>query len=176
EQPRRKISVGQYAFAASCVLIALVLGRGLRGTRLGELESFLPPPEGAVTSGTASVRGELPWMVNDYAGGLARAKAEGKMVLIDFTGYTCTNCRWMEANMFPRTEITHEMEKYVRVRLYTDGQGELYRTQQKFELDKFGTVALPYYAIVDAEGNTQAQFLGMTRSSDEYLTFLRVNR
>lgn len=176
ELPRRRIARGQYVLAAACVLIAVMLSRGLRGTRLGELESFLPPPEGAVTSGTASVAGELPWMVNDYAGGLARAKAEGKMVLIDFTGYTCTNCRWMEANMFPRAEITREMEKYVRVRLYTDGQGELYRTQQKLELDKFGTVALPYYAIVDADGNTQSQFLGMTRSSDEYLTFLRISR
>lgn len=176
ERPRRRIARTQYVLAIACVLIALTLGRGLRGNRLGELESFLPPPEGAVTSGTASVNGELPWMVNDYDAGLKRAKAEGKLLLIDFTGYTCTNCRWMEANMFPRAEITREMEKFVRVRLYTDGQGELYRTQQKLELDKFGTVALPFYAVVDADGNAQSQFLGMTRSSEEYLTFLRVGR
>ena len=176
KRPRPRIAPLQHVFALSCLVIAFVLGRGLSGGRLGELESFLPPPEGAVTSGTARVNGELSWMVNDYAAGLARAKAENKLVLIDFTGYTCTNCRWMEANMFPRAEITKEMERFVRVRLYTDGQGELYRTQQQFELDKFGTVALPYYAIVDANGNTQSQFLGMTRSSDEYLTFLRVGQ
>ncbi|MEP6834558.1 MAG: cytochrome c biogenesis protein CcdA, partial [Gemmatimonas sp.] len=172
-RPRARTGPISYGFAVACIAIAFVLSRGLRGGRLGELESFLPPPEGAVTAGTASVAGELSWMVNDYAAGLARAKAENKLVLLDFTGYTCTNCRWMEANMFPRAEITKEMERFVRVRLYTDGQGELYQTQQKLELDKFGTVALPYYAIVDAEGNTQSQFLGMTRSSDEYLTFLR---
>ena len=176
KKPRSTIGMGQYVLAIGCVVIAVALGRGLRGARLGELESFLPPPEGAVTSGIASVSGELPWMVNDYAGGLARAEAEGKMVLIDFTGYTCTNCRWMEANMFPRPEITSEMEKFVRVRLYTDGQGERYRMQQQFELEKFGTVALPYYAIVDANGDTQSQFLGMTRSSAEYLAFLKVGR
>ena len=176
ERPRPRTGLVAYGFALACVAIALVLGRGIRGGRLGELESFLPPPEGAVTAGTASVEGELSWMVNDYAAGLARAKAENKLVLIDFTGYTCTNCRWMEANMFPRAAITKEMERFVRVRLYTDGQGELYRTQQKLELDKFGTVALPYYAIVDSEGNTKSQFLGMTRSSDEYLTFLRVGQ
>ncbi|MEO7361705.1 MAG: cytochrome c biogenesis protein CcdA [Gemmatimonadaceae bacterium] len=175
-RPRPRIGPLQYGFAVACIAIALVLGRGLRGGRLGELESFLPPPEGAVTAGIAAVNGELSWMVNDYAAGLARAKAENKWVLIDFTGYTCTNCRWMEANMFPRAEITKEMERFVRVRLYTDGQGELYRTQQKFELDKFGTVALPYYAIVDSEGNTKSQFLGMTRSSDEFLTFLRAGQ
>jgi thiol:disulfide interchange protein DsbD len=112
-------------------------------------------------------------MVNDYRGGLARAKAEHKLVLVDFTGYTCTNCRWMEANMFPRPEISREMAKFVRVRLYTDGQGELYRTQQKMELEKFGTVALPYYAVFDSLGTPQAEFLGMTRSSEEFLQFLR---
>lgn len=175
-RPRPRTGPWQYGVAVACIAIAFVLGRGIRGGRLGELESFLPPPEGAVTAGIASVDGELSWMVNDYAASLARAKSENKWVLIDFTGYTCTNCRWMEANMFPRAEITKEMERFVRVRLYTDGQGELYRTQQKLELDKFGTVALPYYAIVDSEGHTKSQFLGMTRSSDEYLTFLRVGQ
>lgn len=171
--PTRRTSPVAWTLAAVCIVAAVVLGRGIRGARLGELESFLPPPEGAVTHGTASVEGELPWMVNDYAGGLARAKAEHKSLLIDFTGYTCTNCRWMEANMFPRAEITRELEGFVRVRLYTDGQGELYRAQQKMELDKFGTVALPFYAVVDTLGNTRSQFLGMTRSSEEYLAFLR---
>jgi len=173
EQPRRPIARTQQMVALCCVAMAILLGRGLRGARMGELESFLPPPEGAVTQGTASVNGELSWMVNDYAGALVRAAAENKAVLIDFTGYTCTNCRWMEANMFPRAEISRELERFVRVRLYTDGQGELYRAQQQMELDKFGTVALPFYAIVDSLGNTTAQFLGMTRSSAEYLTFLR---
>ena len=168
----RRVTIVTYALAAACMLVAVALGRGLRGARLGELESFLPPPEGAVTHGTASVAGELPWMVNDYAGGLARAKAEHKLVLIDFTGYTCTNCRWMEANMFPRPEIAKALDQFVRVRLYTDGQGELYRAQQKLELDRYGTVALPFYALVDSLGTPRAQFLGMTRSSDEYLTFL----
>ncbi len=172
-RPRPRIAVVQQVVAVSCLAAAVWLGRGVGGARLGELESFLPPPEGAVTSGTATVEGELPWMVNDLPAALAQAKREQKRVLVDFTGYTCTNCRWMEANMFPRPEITRELERFVRVRLYTDGQGDLYRQQQQLELDLFGTVALPYYAIMDTLGTPQAQFLGMTRSSEEYLTFLR---
>ena len=31
-------------------------------------------------------------------------------MLVDFTGYTCTNCRWMEANMFVLPEVKAEME------------------------------------------------------------------
>ncbi|MGC4072577.1 MAG: DUF255 domain-containing protein [Nibricoccus sp.] len=37
--------------------------------------------------------------------GAAKAKAENKLVFVSFTGYACTNCHWMKANMFPRPEI-----------------------------------------------------------------------
>ena len=160
------------ALALATLAVAVYLGRGLTGRRIGELESFLPPPEGGVTSGTTSVPGELSWLVNDYDAGLARARAEHKQMLVDFTGYTCTNCRWMEANMFPRPEVTRELARFVRVRLYTDGQGELYQRQQRMEQEKLGTVALPYYAIVDSLGDVKAQFLGMTRNTDEFVQFL----
>ena len=163
-------------FAAIALAITAYLGLGLGGRRMGELESFLPPPEGAVASGETSVNGELSWMVNDYEGGLARARTEHKQVLIDFTGYTCTNCRWMEANMFPRPEVVRELSRFVRVRLYTDGQGELYQRQQKMEQDKLGTVALPYYAIVDSLGNVTARFLGMTRNVAEFVQFLSAGK
>ncbi len=97
-------------------------------------------------------------------------------MLVDFTGYTCTNCRWMEANMFPKADVTRELTRFVRVRLYTDGRGELYQRQQRMEQEKLGTVALPYYAIVDSLGDVQAQFLGMTRNTDEFVQFLSRGR
>lgn len=159
--------------ALATLVLAVYLGRGLTGRRMGELESFLPPIEGGVTGGTTSVPGELSWLVNDYEGGLSRARAEHKQVLVDFTGYTCTNCRWMEANMFPRQEVSSELERFVRVRLYTDGQGEVYERQQQMEQDKLGTVALPYYMIVDSVGVVRGQFLGMTRNAGEFVQFLR---
>ena len=159
-------------FIPALVAGALVawLATGLAGKRLGELEPFLPPA-GTNADGVAN-GDELSWMLDDYEGALARAKIENKLVLIDFTGYTCTNCRWMEANMFPRDDVARELEKFVRVRLFTDGRDESNVRQQKFQEEKFNTVALPLYAIVDASGVTRSQFLGMTRSSDEFIAFL----
>jgi thiol:disulfide interchange protein DsbD len=145
------------------------LGTGVGGRRLGELDSFLPPATTA--SGTRSA-GELDWLVDDYDAALAGARRSGLPVLIDFTGYTCTNCRWMEANMFPRPDVTKELEHFVRVRLFTDGQSELNRQQQAFEQERFGTVALPLYAVVDDRGETRATFLGMTRDAAEFIEFL----
>jgi thiol:disulfide interchange protein DsbD len=175
-QPRSRLTPARMLAALVPLTVAAYVARGLGGRRLGELESFVPPPEGAVTSGMTSVRGELPWLVNDYDGGLARARVEHKQVMVDFTGYTCTNCRWMEANMFPRDEVKRELGRFVRVRLYTDGQGELYQRQQRMEQEKLGTVALPYYVIVDTLGAVKAQFLGMTRNRDEFVQFLSRGR
>ena len=113
------------------------------------------------------------WIINDYDAALAEAKQSGRPVLIDFTGYTCTNCRWMEANMFPRPDVSRELARYVRVRLYTDGQGELYQRYQQLEQTMFGTVALPYYAVLRSDGTPVVAFGGLTRDSAEYVNFLR---
>ncbi|MGH7592548.1 MAG: protein-disulfide reductase DsbD family protein, partial [Gemmatimonadales bacterium] len=138
-QPVHRPNALRLALALAILALAAFIGRGLSGRRLGEIEAFLPPPEGAVTSGTTAVRGELSWLVNDYDGGLARARSEKKQMMVDFTGYTCTNCRWMEANMFPRADVTQALARFVRVRLYTDGQGELYQRQQRIEQEKLNT-------------------------------------
>jgi thiol:disulfide interchange protein DsbD len=153
---------------AAGVALALWLGGGLAGRRLGELEAFLPPADLAGAHG-----GELPWIINDYEAALAQAKQENRPLLVDFTGYTCTNCRWMEANMFTRPEVTRELARYVRARLYTDGRGEIYKRYQQMEERLFGTVALPYYAVFGPDGQPKVAFGGLTRSAEEFLVFLR---
>ncbi len=157
--------------AAVALVIAATLLPGLFGRRLGELDAFLPPLASPRTN-TAASNDELPWILNDYAGALAQARAGGTPVLVDFTGYTCTNCRWMEANMFPRDDVKRALGRFVRMRLYTDGLGEPYTSQQTLEQRLFGTVALPLYAIHDSTGRPRATFLGMTRDTREFLEFL----
>jgi thiol:disulfide interchange protein len=152
--------------AATC---AIWLATGLFGRRLGELEAFLPPADLAAMAPD----GELPWIVNDYDAALAAGSQENRPLLIDFTGYTCTNCRWMEANMFPRPDVARELARYVRVRLYTDGRGEPYRTFQQMEQRLFGTVALPYYAVISPDGTPTVAFGGLTRDPSEFISFLR---
>ena len=159
--------------AVVSLAVSFYLLTGLFGAKLGELESFLPPDlEG--TSSSRSVREDEPkWLTNDYPAALARAKTENKRVFIDFTGYTCTNCRWMEANVFPKKEVEAELNKFVLVKLFTDGEGDIYAAQQQMEQDMLGTVALPYYAVVSADGNLITSFPGLTRNVDEFVDFLR---
>jgi thiol:disulfide interchange protein len=160
--------VYRWAGPLAAVAVAAWLGMGATGRPLGEVEAFLPPPD--MQPGGDS---ELAWILNDQSKALATASATNKLVFIDFTGYTCTNCRWMEANMFARPEISSSLSQFVLSRLYTDGEGEIYEKQQQFQEERFGTVALPLYAIVDARGKTVRTFSGLTRSRREFLAFLR---
>ena len=51
--------------------------------------------------------------------------------------------------MFTAARGARELRKYVLVRLYTDGEGEIFQRQQQLQQEKYKTVALPFYAIVE---------------------------
>jgi thiol:disulfide interchange protein DsbD len=172
DTPLGRLGAIRAACAVFFLALTLWLTTGLFGRPLGELESFLPPPTTHGDTAVKAKEGQLEWILNDYDAALAQARRQGKRVFVDFTGYTCTNCRWMEANMFTRPEISRALAGFVRVRLYTDGAGERFQRQQKMQQEKFGTVALPYYVILDAAGNPLATFGGLTRKPEEFLNFL----
>jgi thiol:disulfide interchange protein DsbD len=168
--------IGAFRLLSAVVSLAIsfYLLTGLFGAKLGELESFLPPDLSNSSSRLISGgKNEPMWIVNDFEAGLAKAKAENKRMFIDFTGYTCTNCRWMEANIFPKKEVEDELNKFVLVRLYTDGEGAVFEKHLQMEQDMFGTVALPYYAVVDTSGKTVGSFPGLTRNTQEFVDFLK---
>ncbi len=171
--------IGAFRLMSAVVSLAIsfYLLTGLFGAKLGELESFLPPD---LENNSARMFGgqteKLKWIENDLDKALAQAKSENKRVFIDFTGYTCTNCRWMEANVFPKREVEDELSKFVLARLYTDDGSENNTKQQEFQEKNFQTVALPFYAIVDGDGKTVSTFPGLTRNVQEFVDFLQKAR
>ncbi|MBE3072961.1 MAG: thioredoxin family protein [Acidobacteria bacterium] len=174
DSPVKHVGIVRLAVGLVCGTLAFWLASGLTGKPLGELDALLPlPSQSAVAAAGTRGAGELTWLVNDYAGALAEAQRTNRRLFVDFTGYTCTNCKWMETNMFPRDDVRRELERFVRVRLYTDGDGGLYEKQQQMQQEKFKTVALPYYAVLEADGTTIATFPGLTRDPAEFVRFLR---
>ncbi len=103
--------------------------------------------------------------------GLAEAQITGQPVFVDFTGYTCTNCRWMETNVFTEKEVIERFQNMVLVQLYTDG-GPNYREHQQYEIDRFGTAALPFYVILSPDDEELARFPGMSRNVGDFIEFL----
>jgi thiol:disulfide interchange protein DsbD len=166
------LRTGRLIAAAAALVAATRIGSGLSGAGLGEIESYLPPPRAdalLLVGGT----NELPWRLDDFDGARAMARRTGRPILVDFTGYTCTNCRWMEANMFTRPAVRSALTRYERVRLYTDGTGTRDVEQQVMEQRLFGTVALPLYAVFGPDGTARdITFVGMSRDEARFLDFL----
>ena len=175
DSPLASISVPRLMLSTAFLTFGLYLTSGLFGQKIhGLIYSYLPPivesESGAVRTNGASIAEEFNWYRN-LDEGLAEARVTGKSVFIDFTGYTCTNCRWMEANTFTKTEVKHRFGEMILVQLYTDG-GPNHRENQQYEIDRFGTAALPFYVILSPDDDIITTFPGMTRSLDDFLDFL----
>ena len=142
----------------------------MSGVALGELDAMVPSSTHSLSGGGAD--GALVFIKNDYPAALAKAKAENKLLFVDFTGYACSNCKWMKANMFPKPEIQAALAKLVIAELYTDGIDAVSEQNQKLQESRFQTVALPFYALIDGDEKTVATFSGVTRDPAEFLKFL----
>ncbi|MEL7375762.1 MAG: thioredoxin family protein, partial [Bacteroidota bacterium] len=133
----------------------------------------------------------------DLDEGLAYAVENNKPVMLDFTGYTCVNCRKMEENVWSKSQIRSLLnDDFVLISLYVDDRSELPAEQQErvSRLDgREGTVLLdrvgekwhylqqrvynynaqPYYALISPEGQTLNPPVAYTPDVDDYEAFLR---
>lgn len=167
------LGVARLLTGAAFLIFAVSLTPGMFGASLGPVEAYVPQATGGGVLGARSGGGESQaWAKNQYKESLARAKAENKLVLVTFTGYACTNCHWMKANMFPRPEIAAAVKDMVLVELFTDGDDAVSKENQELQEKNFNTVAIPYYALMDGDGKVIGSFAGSTSDSKAFLEFL----
>jgi thiol:disulfide interchange protein len=179
-----KLGAIRVLFAVFFLGISVYIYTGLGDKPLGELDAFLPPMDyettiqaaGGATSAVMPGGGEKEVWLDSYETALQVAKAENKPIFIDFTGFACTNCRWMESNVFTKRQVKALLKDFVLVKLYTDGQGEMYDRNRDFQQDRFGTVALPLYVVMNAENKEVNRFPGMTRETQEFVDFLEAGK
>ena len=127
----------------------------------------------------------------DYETGMAAAKAQGKPVLVDFTGFGCVNCRKMEASVWTDPSVADKLTKdYVLISLYVDdktplpepmevtfnGEKRTLRTigdkWSYLQASKFGANAQPFYVAIDNEGKPLAAAFSFKEDVSAYLDFL----
>jgi thiol:disulfide interchange protein DsbD len=167
-----KLSVSRTLIAAAFLIFSISLIPGLFGQKLGEeIEAITPEPAASPANITGAPASEKT-LKNDLEGALASAKQQNKLVLINFTGYACTNCHWMKRNMFTRPEIAAALNNMVIVDLYTDGTDAESEKNQKFEDEKFSTASIPFYVLMDPSRNVIATFPQLTKNPQEFLAFL----
>jgi len=161
-------------FSIPFLAFAIYLVPGLFGSNLGIWDAWLPPKSardiGIVMASNMPASADDGWSKN-YESSTKKAIEEGRPVLIDFTGYTCTNCRAMESNIFPLTSVKERFDRFELVKLYTD-DGIDGPQNQIFQFQLTGTVALPTYAIVDPASGGLLEIISGYVSEAEFNSFM----
>lgn len=156
-------SIQRSLFALAFIFFGTYLAAGNHGYDInGNIKSYLPPKK---------YQSNLVWN-NNLDDAFIIASEQNKNIFIDFTGVTCTNCRWMETNIFSINSVEELMSEYVLVSLYTDA-GEGYLEKREYQINRFETAALPYYVILDSNDKVLSEFPGLTRNVEEFKDFLK---
>ena len=169
---------------------AVYMVPGLWGAPCKAVSAFAPPintQDFNLNTKTVEAR------FTDYDLGMAVARAEGKPVLIDFTGFGCVNCRKMEAAVWTDATVAEKLNKdFVLISLYVDdktplaepfevkdeeGDTKTLRTVgakwSYLQSHKFGANAQPFYVMVDpATGKPLANSRAYDEDIKAYVDFL----
>lgn len=171
-----QVGVGRMLISASVFALSLYLAVGLFQGRSfgGWIDGLLPPVAHAQTVSGSGGGGApaLTW-IEDLEAGRRQAETDRRLVFVNYTGYTCTNCRYMEGGVFLHPSVRPLLDSMVRVELYTDGGEPVHEANRENQLARFQTAALPFYAIETPSGEVIATFPSSTNDPEVFATFLR---
>lgn len=210
------VSIPRLFFAISVLSFTVYMIPGLWGAPLKALSAWLPPsptqdfnlhiPAAGVLNTAPLERSETtiakkygdvfhaPHGLDafyDYDQALAYAQEVNKPVLLDFTGWSCVNCRKMEESVWPDPTVLRMLkEDFILVSLYVDDRTELAQEEQytssfsgkrirrvgqkwsDLQQSRFGVNAQPYYVIVDTEGRQLVPAQAYNENIPNYIRFL----
>ena len=171
------------------IAFAIYMVPGLWGAPCKAISAFAPPINTQdFNLNTKTVEAHH----HSYEEGMAAAKAQGKPVLIDFTGFGCVNCRKMEAAVWTDPTVADMLNnQYVLISLYVDdktplaepvevslnGQQQTLRTVgdkwSYLQASKFGANAQPYYIAIDNDGRPLNHAYGFKEDVAAYIDYLQ---
>jgi len=169
---------------------AIYMVPGLWGAPCKAVSAFAPPMNTQDFNINTKV---VEAKFTDYDEGMAAAKAQGKPVLIDFTGFGCVNCRKMEAAVWTDAKVADMLSNdFVLISLYVDDKTPL---KEPFEVtdangntktlrtvgakwsylqsSKFGANAQPFYVVLDNDGKPLTSSRAYDEDIAEYIKFLK---
>ena len=187
---------GEKAKPVLCIMLgmcslafALYMVPGLWGAPCKAVSAFAPPM--STQDFNLFKANEVRAQFTDYEQGMAVAKAQGKPVMIDFTGFGCVNCRKMEAAVWTDPSVAEKLTNdYVLISLFVDDktplpeQIEITENGQKRTLrtigdkwsylqrSKFGANAQPFYVALDNEGHVLGKSYSYDEDISKYMEFL----
>ena len=196
-----RMSVGRWGLGTAFLALAIYMMPGMWGAPLNLISGFPPPMFyaessggiGGTAGGDHGASGHVEARFRDYDEGLAAAIAEGKPMILDFTGWACVNCRKMEEQVWPNAEVVRYLtEETVLVSLYVDERKALPEDEQRMEqfggkdfrvrtvgnkwtylqASRFGTNAQPFYVMLDHNEEPLGKGVGYDPDVQKFVDFL----
>jgi thiol:disulfide interchange protein len=128
---------------------------------------------------------------HDYNLALSYSKEIGKPLLVDFTGWSCVNCRKMEDKVWVDPEVLKRLSQdYVLVSLYVDDKKELPENEKgvskttgnkiktignkwsDLQTERYQTNTQPYYVLLDNKEELLNKPKGYDPSIENFIKFL----
>ena len=179
--PRLFMAIISFAFAVYMV-------PGLWGAPLKSISAFAPP---LYTQDFSLYDDEVHAAYDDYESGMAKAKLLNKLVMIDFSGFGCVNCRKMEASVWTDPKVKQILENdYVLITLMVDDKTKLPHPIEieehgkvrklktigdkwsYLQRSKFGANAQPFYILLNDEGKPLGPSYAFNEDVSKYIQFL----
>lgn len=215
DSPLEYLSVTRTTLAILVFSFVVYMIPGMWGAPLKSIAAFLPPigtqdfdisagvhtagPAGAADAASrkhyqhfhsrSTIKGLDPYY--DYEEALEAARVQDKPLLVDFTGWTCVNCRKMEANVWSDPAVREIINnEYILVELYVDEkdlklpEDEQYISQSgkkidnvgkrntDFQITKFQSNSQPLYALLDNNEELLVPTRGANYDVAAYIEFL----
>jgi thiol:disulfide interchange protein DsbD len=208
------ISVPRLLFALVSLAFSIYLVPGLWGAPVKILSGIAPPMHtqdfilSTNNESTSQVATDFPKTVKygnilpsphgfkvffDLDEGVEYAKKVNKPILIDFTGWTCVNCRKMEDDIWVDETVGNLIkENFVLIQLYVDERtikmpankvhyskylkgntDDLGRWNQDFQATKYGANSQPYYVLTDHNLNKLVEPSGAIFNAKQYAAYLQ---
>jgi len=216
DSPLAFISVPRLLFATLSFAFAVYMVPGLWGAPVSVLSGLAPPMHtqdfilgGSSTHTSAQTDTTFPDSVKysdklpaphgfnvffDIEEGVAYAKKVNKPIMLDFTGWSCVNCRKMEDNVWIDPKVGELIrDKYVLIQLYVDERSiempeekvhyskylkgnttDLGRWNQDLQATRYGANSQPYYVLTDHNLNPLVNPEGAILNDNKaYISFLQ---
>lgn len=213
DSPLEHLSVTRFMFALTSIVFAIYLLPGMWGAPLYMIDGIAPPRTHSednfrFVKGNPEVEGDTLFMrfknemhevgdgsilvFHDLEKGREYARLANKPVLIDFTGFSCANCRKTENMVWTNDKVRSILqEQMVIISLYCDDREPLPIEEQVFskelngtkknvgnkwseyQIKKYGQLSQPLYIIQDVNGNDLSEPRGYDPNVDDYEKFLK---
>ena len=200
------LSVTRLLFSLIFMMFSVYLATGLWGAKLKLLSGVLPPEtyaenqfhgnSNSLNTKNNSKEKKCPNGLTcffDYEEGLEYAKLVNKPILLDFTGFSCANCRRMEENVWTVPEIDKLIrDEYVLISLYVDDEYNLLPENKQYiskvsakkittygakwkdlQIERFQELSQPLYVLLHHDETILQKPIAYETNADIYKDFLQ---